>query len=167
MTLSMIRCLLALIMLSACSICLAQKLLVHESWHREAIYKVGDEISIWIKNNESMYTATITGFQDSLIVFHDDTVNVSQITHVFVDKKIRRWYFMKYKWEKLFLYLGIGYPLLELINHGSVDKETLIIGGSLVAAGLLARKLISQRIRIEGKRKVVIMYPIKQSATPP
>ena len=163
----MLRLNLTILILHSVSVCFGQKLLVHESWHREAIYKVGDEISIWIKNNESMFTATITGFQDSLIVFHDDTVHVSQITHVFVDKKIRRWYFMKYKWEKLFLYLGIGYPLLELVNHGSVDKETLIIGGSMVVAGLLARKLISHRIKIEGKRKVVITYPIKQSATPP
>ncbi len=64
---------------------------------------------------------------------------------------------MRYKYEKIFLIAGIGYSLLELVNEGEVDKETLIISGSLITMGLLARWLISDKIKIKGRRRILIM----------
>jgi hypothetical protein len=51
---------------------------------------------------------------------------------------------------------GAGYCLLELVNTGELTRETLIIGGSLIGAGFLLKTIIGERIRIKGKRKLVI-----------
>lgn len=138
------------------SICCAQKLLFHKNRHRQALYKQGDVISFRLKKDKSKITRQIRGFEDSLIVFEDLKVNPNQITHLYVDAKTKIWYFLKYKYEKIFLIAGVGYPLLELINQGEVSKETLMIGGPLIAAGLLARWLISDKIKIRGRRKLLI-----------
>ena len=76
---------------------------------------------------------------------------------MYVDKQTRTWYFLKYKYEKLLLFTGIGYLVVDGFNNKEFTKETLIISGSLIGAGLLARWLISKKIKIKGRRKLVIM----------
>lgn len=66
---------------------------------------------------------------------------------------------MKYKYDKLLLIAGIGYPLIDLVNSGELDPTTLIIGGSLISAGLLARWFIKKTIKIRGNRQLIIVQP--------
>jgi hypothetical protein len=151
-------CLSAIAVLGVVSICYGQKLLFHKNRHREAIYKKGDEISFRLKNDKSKITGQIIGFEDSVIVFPGFKINPRRISHLYVDSKTKIWYILRYKYERIFLIAGTGYPLLELVNHGEIEKETLIISGSLITAGLLARWLISDKIKIKGRRRLVIIH---------
>ncbi len=137
--------------------CRGQKLLFHKNRYRQALYNVGDVISFRLKGEKLKITATIRSFEDSAIVFPNFKVNPRDITHLYVDGKTKNWYILRYKYEKMFLIAGVGYPLLELVNQGEVVEETLMIGGSLIAAGLLARWLISDRIKIKGRRRLLIV----------
>lgn len=138
-------------------VCSGQKLLFHKNRHREAIYKEGDRISFKLKNNKSKISEQIIGFEDSLIVFQDFKINPRDVSHLYVDDKTKIWYVMRYKYEKIFLIAGIVYPLLELSNEGEVKNETLIVSGSLITAGLLAKWLISDTIKIKQQRKLLII----------
>jgi len=111
-----------------------------------------------MKNEHAKFTEEILGFEDDLIVFRDFKVYPEDITHLYVDAKTRIWYILRYKYEKIFIIAGIGYLLIDLTNTGKVKEETLIVSGSLVAAGLLAKLLISKKIRIKGRRKLVIIH---------
>jgi hypothetical protein len=146
-----------IVLFSFYSCSFGQKLLFHKNRHREALYKVGDIISFRLKNHDSKISGQIKSFEDSLIVFQNFKVNPNKITHLYVDTKTRIWYVLRYKYEKLFLISGIGYLLLDVLNTGELSKETLVISSSLVTAGLLAKWLISDRIKIKGRRKLVII----------
>ncbi|HPM32153.1 MAG TPA: hypothetical protein PLJ60_17605 [Chryseolinea sp.] len=150
-------CFSLIVFCSLASISYGQKLLFHKSRHREAIYKKGDKISFRLKNAKSKITGQIIGFEDSVIAFQGFKINPEQISHLYVDSKTKIWYVMRYKYEKIFLIAGIGYSFLELVNEGEVDKETLIISGSLITVGLLARWLISDKIKIKGRRRLLII----------
>ena len=134
-----------------------KSLLFSKNWRKQAIYKTGDIISFRVKADPVKITDQIMGFEDSLIVFRNYKVNPKEITHMYVDKQTRTWYFLKYKYEKLLLFTGIGYLVVDGFNNKEFTKETLIISGSLIGAGLLARWLISKKIKIKGRRKLVIM----------
>jgi hypothetical protein len=137
---------------------LGQKsLLFSKNWRKQAIYKTGDVISFQVTTDPRKISDQIMGFEDSLIVFKNYKVNPNEITHMYVDKQTSTWYFLKYKYEKLFLFTGIGYLLIDGFNNKEFTKETLVISGTLIGAGLLARWLISKKIKIKGSRKLVIM----------
>jgi hypothetical protein len=155
----MIRLLLFCVALSfICLDAYGQKsLLFNKNWRKQALYKTGDVISFRVEADPRKITDRIMGFEDSLIVFRNYKVNPKEITHMYVDKQTRTWYFLKYKYEKLFLFTGIGYLLVDGLNSREFSKETIIISGSLIGAGLLARWLISKKIKIKGRRKLVIM----------
>lgn len=115
-------------------------------------YRPGDELTfttagLKIKDQIQSFIG------DSLIVFHHHTVDVRKIDGVYLDKKNKVWYFFKYKWSKLFLFAGTGYLILETINSKELSKETLIISGSLITAGILAKLLISERLKIRKRGK--------------
>jgi hypothetical protein len=148
---------LVLVLIIFSSVCWGQKLLFHKNRFRQALYKEGDVISFKVKDDRSKITAQIKGFKDSVIVFESFEVNPSRITHLYVDSKTKTWYILRYKYEKIFLIAGLAYPLLELINQGQLDKETLMISGTLIAAGLLARWLIDDKIKIKGRRRMLII----------
>lgn len=150
--------LLALLLCFLCGDCVGQKsLLFTKNWRKQAIYKTGDVISFCVKVDPKKITDQIIGFEDSLIVFKNYKVNPKEITHMYVDKQTGTWYFLKYKYEKLLLFTGIGYLVIDGFNNKEFSEETLIISGSLIGAGLLARWLISKKIKIKGSRKLVIM----------
>lgn len=149
--------LLLIIQVCFSSICHGQKLLFYKNKNRHVLYKKGDIISFRLINDKSKFTEQIEGFEDSLIVFQSFKVNPTQITHLYVDSKTKVWYILRYKYEKIFFIVGFGYPLLEIINQGKIDKETLIVSGSLITAGLLARWLIDDKIRIKGRRRLLIL----------
>ena len=68
-----------------------------------AYYKMGDVISFRIKGDKKKITEPIRGVEDSLLVFKYFNLNPKEITHMYVDDKTKVWYFLKYKYEKLFL----------------------------------------------------------------
>jgi hypothetical protein len=118
---------------------------------------VGDVISVRLHNDKTKYSFQIKGFEDSVIVVNNYKIRPSEISHIYVDEKIKIWYILKYKYEKIFLIAGAGYFLISLINEGEIHKETAIISGSLITAGLLARLLVNQKIRIRGKKKLALI----------
>jgi hypothetical protein len=107
--------------------------------------------------NKAKFTGQITSFEDSLISFKYYKINPDQITDIYVDDKTKIWYILKYKYEKLFLLAGTGYLLLDVINSQTLNKETVVISGSLITAGFLARWIICDKIRIKGKRRLQIL----------
>jgi hypothetical protein len=46
---------------------------------------------------------------------------------------------------------------LDVINTGELKKETLIVSGTVIGVGLLAKLLISNKIKIRGKTKLRIL----------
>ena len=125
--------------------------------YRYAIYRIGDELSFKLKGDKSKITAQIENLEDTLIVFDGLTVNPRNISSIYVDDKTRDWYFLKYKYEKLFLISGIGFFLIDAANTGNFNRKTSIISGSLVAASFLARWGIGKSIKIRGRRKLAII----------
>lgn len=146
-----------IILFSFGSISYGQKLLFHKNRNREAFYKVGDIISFRLNNDKSKISGPIKDFEDSLIVFQNFKVSLNEITHLYVDNKIKTWYILRYKYKKLFIISGVGYLLLDVLNNEELNKNTLIISGSLIAAGLLAKWLISDTIEIKGRRRLLIL----------
>lgn len=120
-------------------------------------YEIGDNIAFNLKEDKAKISATITGFQDSVIVFRGFKVNPSEISHIYVDSKTISWFVLRYKYTRLFLYTGIGYFLVDVANSGEISEETLAISGTLVGAGLLAKLLVSDKLAIKGKRKLLIV----------
>jgi hypothetical protein len=134
-----------------------QYLLFQKNRYRQAIYKVGDVISFRMKNDRSKFTGQIYGFEDSVMIFHYYRINPKEISHLYVDNKTRIWFILRYKYGKVLPIAGAGYVLLDAINTGQVRGESLAIGGTLVATGLLLKAIIGDKIRIRGKRKLVIL----------
>jgi hypothetical protein len=118
---------------------------------------VGETISFRLKGDRAKFTRRIIGFEDGLIIFRDFDVDPKEISHLYVDKKTRTWYIFKYKYQYALPMLGAELILLELINIGKLSQEDLVLGGSLMVAGLLAKLLISKKIKIKGKRKLLII----------
>lgn len=120
-------------------------------------YKTGDKITFRLKGDRSRITGLIRGFDDGAIVFKDYRISPAEISHLYVDAKTRQWFILRYKYEKLFLFAGSGFLLLDLVNNGTLEEESLVIGGSLLAAGVLARLLISKKIKIKGPRRLAVI----------
>jgi hypothetical protein len=55
------------------------------------------------------------------------------------------------------LYAGVGLLLLDTVNTGDLNDETLMISASLITAGLMAKFMISNKIKIRGKRKLYVL----------
>jgi hypothetical protein len=132
-------------------------LLFSKKSYRQAIYRVGDVISFRVKAEQQKIRGQIIGFEDSLIVFRNYKINPKEITHLYVDKKTISWYILRYKYSRILLFSGAGYLLLDTLNTGELKEETLIISGSLIGAGLLAQLLISKKMKIRGRRKLIIV----------
>ena len=123
--------------------------------NKNAYYKPGDEITFRLNGNKKRIFGTILNLKDSVIVFQRFEVRVDEITSIYIDEKTRWW--LRYKIEQLGLIIGGGYLALELINTGQLSKETLIISGSLIGVGLVAKILIGNRIIITGRTKLKIL----------
>ena len=130
-----------------------------KNWYRQAHYYVGDEISFRVKGDDKKYTDLIRGFEDSLIVFHYHKIPVADITHLYFDYKTVIWFPLRTKYERLFLIGGAGYLGLDVLNTGQLDQSTLLISGSLIGAGLLARWLIRDYFVISHKKRLKIVNP--------
>ena len=133
------------------------RLLFHYSKHKEEIYSVGDVISFRMNGSDEKQSWEITGITDSTIVSGEKSIKPHEITHLYIDKKTRAFFAFRYKYSKLFMYAGAGYFLLDVLNRGEVDKNTVIISGSLLGAAVLAKVLIKDYIKLKRPRKLVIL----------
>ena len=138
--------------------CFGQRLLFHKNRYKEVLYEAGETISFNLKGSKSKITAQIKHFEGDFIVFEDFKINPNDIASIYVDAKTRTWFILRYKYQKVLLFIGLGYLALDFINTGSLSKETVLLGSSLVAAPLLAKIFISEKIKIKGSRKVVIIH---------
>lgn len=93
--------------------------------------------------------------KDSIIVFKGFKLNVCEISSLYIDEKTRWW--LRYKVQQLSLIAGGGYLLLNLINNGEISEDNLVISGTLIGVGLIAKFLIGNRIKIKGRTKLRIV----------
>lgn len=133
----------------------AQKLIFQKNRYRQVAYKVGEKITFQLHGDRSRFSGLIRGFEHDMIVFRDYKISPAEISHLYVDDKTRQWFVLRYKYEKLFFIAGAGYLLLELLNTGELETESVFIGGSFLTAALLARLLIARKIKVTGKRRVL------------
>jgi hypothetical protein len=112
-------------------------------------------ISFKIEGRKSKITGEIVELRDSIIVFRGYEVPIRQITCLYIDEKTKWW--LRYKIAQLSLIAGTGYLALDVINTGELKKETLIVSGAVIGVGLLAKLLISNKIKIKGKTKLRIL----------
>jgi hypothetical protein len=133
-------------------------LMFQKNQHRQAFYKTGDVISFRIKGDRAKHKGQIKNIEDSVIVIGYYRINPQEISDLYVDDKTRIWFILRYKYGKVLPMAGIGYLLLDVINTGEIKEETVIIGASLVATGILLKSIIGNRLRIRGKRKLEILH---------
>jgi hypothetical protein len=123
--------------------------------NKNAYYEKGDVISFQIKGRKSKIKAEIIDFKDSVIVFQGYEVTIDQIKCLYIDEKTKWW--LRYKIAQLSLITGTGYLALEALNTGKIDKSTLAVSGSIICVGLIAKLLISNKIKIRGRTKLKIL----------
>lgn len=123
--------------------------------NKNAYYKPGDVISFKVSDRTSKITGEILDIKDSVLVFRGYEIYVNEITHLYIDEKTKWW--LRYKVEQLSLILGGGYLLLELINTGELSRDVLIVSGTLIGVGLIAKLLIGNKIKIKGRTKLRII----------
>jgi len=123
--------------------------------NKNVYYKKGEGVSFRVNDTKAKVTGEIVAIQDSVIVFKGFEVRVSEISSLYIDEKTRWW--LRYKIEQLSLITGGGYLLLDIINTGELNNKTLIVSGTLIGAGLIARVLIGNRIKVRGRTKLRIL----------
>ena len=123
--------------------------------NKNAYYQAGDKISFRTNGSKRRLTGTMLELKDSLIAFKGFEVRLSEISSLYIDEKTKWW--LRYKVEQLCLLAGGSYLLLDTINNGEFDKDTLIISGTLIGVGILAKVLIGNRIKIKGSTKLRIV----------
>ncbi len=123
---------------------------------RYATYRIGEDLSFDIAGNKQRITQKIEGFEDSLIVFNTFKLPVNDISALYVDEKTKRWYPLRFKYEKILPIAGAEYLVADAIVSRKLRPNTLLISGLLFGGGMLARKLIGRRITVRGGRRLVI-----------
>jgi hypothetical protein len=136
-------------------------LLFHKNRYREAHYVVSDVITFRVKGEGKKIKAEIVGFENGLIVFDGFKVRPEDITDLYVDPKTRIWYAVRFKYARLCFIAGAGYMLIDLANNGDLHQSTMVVGTTLIAAGVIAQILVSRRIKIKGRRRLEIIRAVE------
>lgn len=150
-----ISCILLLIVTNYCFGQQTFLMLQKKNRNKNVYYKPGDEISFRTIASNKKITGQIMELKDSIIVFKGFKLNVDEISSLYIDEKTRWW--LRYKVQQLSLIAGGGYLLLNLINNGEISEDDLIISGTLIGVGLIAKFLIGNRIKIKGRTKLRIV----------
>ncbi len=139
--------------------CTAQRqyLLFHKNARREAQYFAGEVIAFRIKDNDFKVTDQIKGFRDGLVLFDGYEVKPADFEVLYVDNKTRYWFTFPYMFVRVTTIAGVGYLGLDVLNTGRFDKNTMIISGSLIGAGMIGRLFIRKRFKIKGQKKMVVI----------
>ncbi|AWM33886.1 hypothetical protein [Hymenobacter nivis] len=125
--------------------------------HREAVYGIGDVVTFELKGTGAKVSDQIKGFQDSLVVFEAHVLNPSKIGAIYVDAKTKQWFILRYKYEKVFFLASAFFLPIDIVNTGKIEPQALAISGALLGVGLLAKWLISKKLKIKGKRKLLVI----------
>ncbi len=157
--LPMPRCLILAFLLQVCSTnCLCQRnllMLQKKNKNKTVYYESGDVISFKIEGRKSKMKDEIMELRDSIIVFKGYEVPINQITCLYIDEKTKWW--LRYKLAQLSLIAGTTYLALDVINTGDLKKETLVVSGTLIGVGLIAKLFISNKIKIKGRTKLRVL----------
>jgi hypothetical protein len=140
--------------------CFSQRTLVLQKLGSPSryIYDAGDHINLKTAEKKLRLKGTVLWIGDtSFSVGKHYTVDIEDIARV-----NRVMHFPKLM-SNLFLIAGGGYIVLDafnnLINNQQVfDQQTLIIGGSLIAAGLILIPVYHRHIHVGLKWKMKIIY---------
>ena len=116
-------------------------------------YYVNNPIRLKIISPDTIISGKINNIGDtSIIVNYVNEIHVKNIACIYT----KRWGFSLL--QKLFLLTGIPYLVLSAIN-GTVNndtpiiaKETLIISGSLIIAGIALSPLANRKHKIDNKK---------------
>lgn len=130
-------------------------MLQKQNKNKNVYYKVGDKISFRLNESRIKTTGEILELQDSVVVFKGFEVGIAEISSIYIDEKTRWW--LRFKIEQLCLIAGGGYLLLDIINNGDLSENTLIISGTMIAAGIIAKVLIGNRVKIRSRTKLRIV----------
>jgi hypothetical protein len=130
-------------------------MLQKKNQNKNAYYKPGDEISFTLTGNKRKISGVIRDLKDSVIVFDGFEIRVNEIASLYIDEKTKWW--LRYKVEQLGLIIGFGYLAIDIVNTGQINKETLIISGTLISIGILGKLLIGNQIKIRGRTKLHIL----------
>ncbi len=150
--------LLPLLLLLINSLCVGQRTLLmleKKNRNKNVYYTVGDKISFRVEGGKRKISGKILEFRDSIIVFKGFEVGVNEISSLYIDEKTKWW--LRYKIEQLSLITGAGYLALDAINTGQLNNETLLISGTLISVGIIAKILIGNGIKIKRRTKLRIL----------
>ncbi|MGI4883615.1 MAG: hypothetical protein ACRYFR_01490 [Janthinobacterium lividum] len=125
--------------------------------HREAAYSTGDALTFELKGAKTKVSERIVGFEDSLLVFASYKLNPNKINALYVDDKTKIWFILRYKYEKVFFLAGGIFLPIDIINTRKIEPQALAVSGALLSAGLLAKWLISKKLKIKGRRKLLVI----------
>ncbi|MBM3435949.1 MAG: hypothetical protein FJY07_07030 [Bacteroidetes bacterium] len=116
-------------------------------------YELNDPVKLKTIVNDSLISGKLTMIDDSTIIINQITpVRLSDIGKVYRT----RWGFTFL--QGLFITAGVPYLLISTINgiinndNPLVPKETLIISGSLIAAGAMITPLTGRKFKTDNKR---------------
>jgi len=133
------------------------RLLFHYARYKEGIYSVGDVISFREKGSKEKITWQITDITDSTIVFGDRSIAPYKIGAMYVDAKSKIFFPFRFKYAYTLMAAGVAYLLIDAFNSKEFDRNTIIISASMVGAGIIARLLIKDYIKLKPGRKLVIL----------
>lgn len=147
------------ILMLACNSSFSQNyFLFNKKSYRQVIYKEGDQIAFRIKGSREKVSGKITSINDSVLVLGSSLfVRPASISEIYVDKKFRDWFVIRYKYAVVLPMIGAGYILADAINTKEFDPQTLKIGSAFIIAGVLFKILMPRTIKIRGKHKVAII----------
>jgi hypothetical protein len=123
--------------------------------NKTILYEPGETITFRICGTKSKIKSEILELKDSVIVFRGFEVPINKIACLYIDEKTRWW--LRYKIAQLSLIVGSGYLLLDVINTGELSKNTLLVSGGIIGTGLIAKILISNKIKIRGRTKLRVL----------
>lgn len=111
---------------------------------------IGDEIHFRLREDPYKYSPIIQDIGEKYITINNTNLALQEIESVTIYRK-RRWGRI---FSKLFLYAGVGYFLIDMVNNSfKPTKETSIISSSLAAPGLaLSLTFRPRRIKLNKNR---------------
>ncbi len=81
--------------------------LFNKNYYRQAIYKEGDQIAFRLKGSRKKVSGRITEINDSVVVLESAIyIKPVSISEIYVDKKIRNWFVIRYKYALVLPMIG-------------------------------------------------------------
>lgn len=158
------RLVLILSLLFCFRISYAQKVLEIDITHFNKFKKIqlfnNSFLEYKLKGQYKYHIDKMVDINDSMIVFkNDSTIFISQIKSI----KLRNSSVLAKLFGSLFLIGGSGLIIIDTFNNiinsqaKIVDERALIVGASLIAAGLIIKQLAIKRVRISKNKSLRVL----------